>query len=128
MTLHSWLSCAVLALTVFGAAPSAHHPLSRTYRTDERATVDGVIVSIVLRSPHSYLEVRAQDAQKHVRVWSIECGDHRVVRKRLVEGSLRPGDRVIVTGEPSRDDGEFRVRLRRLVRPTDGWEWREADR
>ena len=87
-----------------------------------------VLVSIVYRRPHSYLEVRAPDGRDQMRLWAIECGDVRQVRERVADGALRPGDRVIVTGDPARDDGQWRVRLRRLVRPDDGWEWREADR
>ncbi len=122
------LNLTVLAAALSGTAALAHHSPVGVFRTDERATVDGVLVSIVYRRPHSYLEVRAPDGRDQMRLWAIECGDVRQVRERVADGALRPGDRVIVTGDPARDDGQWRVRLRRLVRPDDGWEWREADR
>ena len=106
----------------------AHHPPATTYRTDERATVDGVIVSIVIRSPHSFIEVQAPDRQQHMRLWAVECGDSRAIRALVEAGALKPGDRVVITGQPARDDGQRRVRLLSLVRPSDGWQWREATR
>lgn len=107
----------------------AHHSPVGIYRTGERAVIDGVLVSIVYRRPHSYLylEDRSPD-RRHMRVWAIESGESRWLRARVDEGALRPGDRIVVTGEPATDDGTLRVRLRRLVRPADGWGWEEGPR
>lgn len=106
----------------------AHHSPATAYRTGERATVEGTIVSIVIRSPHSYLEVEAPDRSRRMRVWAVEWGDSQTVRAHVTRGTLRPGDHVVVTGEPARDDGAWRVRLLSLVRPNDGWQWHEGVR
>jgi hypothetical protein len=37
--------------------------------------------------------------------------------------SLKPGDHVVVTGQPGRDPSEHRIRLQGIVRPSDGWKW-----
>jgi hypothetical protein len=122
----------VLAAAALGslgpATVVAHHSGASQYRTDEQTTIDGVLVSLVYRSPHSYLHVNAPDRGNHMRVWAVECGDSRQLRQQVADGSLRPGDHVIVTGDPSRDDGDWRLRLRTLVRPSDGWRWRETPR
>jgi len=128
MTVSRACTIAVLMLLAASRGLLAHHSPADTYRTGERATVEGVIVAVVLRSPHSFIEVQGPDRQRKMRVWAVECGDSRAVRALVAEGKLRPGDRVIVMGEPARDEGQWRVRLLSLVRQRDGWQWREASR
>lgn len=122
--LATWTTLIVLS----DASVLAHHSPVGIYRTDVQTTVDGVLVSIVYRRPHSYLyvEARSPGPSNEMRVWAVECDTDPRVRARVTEGILRPGDRIIVTGEPARDDGAWRVRLRRLVRPSDGWGWQEG--
>jgi len=128
------LGAAALVLVVQGAwldhPITAHHSPTGIYRTDERATIEGVLVSIIYRRPHSflYVEDRTRDRKRQMQVWAIESGEGSWLRTRVDEGSLRPGDRIVVTGEPARDDGARRLRLRRLVRPSDGWGWAEGGR
>jgi hypothetical protein len=52
--------------------------------------------------------------------WAVECGDAAV---RDLFASLKPGDRVVVTGAPPRAPGIQRVALQRLARPSDGSTW-----
>jgi hypothetical protein len=43
--------------------------------------------------------------------------------------TLKPGDRVIITGAPGRNASERRIHLKSIERPADGWAWRGgADR
>lgn len=117
-----------LVVAVLQASAAAHHSTVRQYRVDEQTTIEGVLVAVIYKSPHTYLHVQAQDRHRHVRVWAVECGDARHLRPRFEEGALKPGDRIVVTGEPARDEGTWRVRMRSLLRPTDGWRWREVVR
>lgn len=123
-----------IIVCVFGIAAlaatalRAHHSPVGIFLTEQYTVVEGELVAIVHRTPHSYLEVRGTDERQRLRVWAIECGDPRRMRQLVEEGGLHPGDRVIVTGNPSRDDGEWRMRLRTLVRPATGWRWQETSR
>ena len=123
---------AVVALAaaagVWGASLAAHHSVGGVYRDDERVTIEGELVTLVYRNPHSYLHVLAPDRQRHQRVWAIETASGLQLRQTLAAASLVPGDRVIVTGDPGRDDGMWRMRLRSIVRPRDGWRWTEIPR
>jgi hypothetical protein len=103
-----------------------HHPTARRYRADEQTTIDGVLVSLVYKAPHSFLHVQAPDRQNNMRVWAVECGNRDELRRRVQESALKPGDRVVVTGDTSWDEGAWRVRLRTLTRRQDGWRWRES--
>lgn len=121
------LACSLLVVIALQASTAAHHS-PRVYRLDEQTTIEGVIVAVIYKSPHTYLHVQAPDRERQLRVWAVECGDARQLRPRFEQGALRPGDRVVITGEPARDEGTWRVRLRTLLRPTDGWGWREMGR
>ena len=116
------------AAAVWGASLAAHHSVGGVYRDDERVTIEGELVTLVYRSPHSYLHVLAPDRQQHQRTWAIETASGPQLRQTLAAASLAPGDRVIVTGDPARDDGTWRIRLRTIVRPRDGWRFTEAPR
>ncbi len=120
---------ATLAAILAGQATMAgHHPTNRVYRVGEQTTIEGVIVSLVVKSPHSFLHVQAPDRYNKMRVWAIECGDSREFRQRVEERSLKIGDRVAVTGDPALDEGLWRLRMRTLVRRADGWQWNESGR
>ena len=118
---------AVLAAAVFGwVSAAAHHSPAETYRVGERVTIEGELVTLIFRNPHSYLHVRAPDRAAHPRVWAVESGRGMLLRHALEDATLKPGDRVIVTGDPGRDDGQWRMRLRTITRPRDGWRWSEG--
>ncbi len=123
------LLTAVLVSLLAGAATvEGHHPTGRLYRVDEQTTIEGVVVSLIVKSPHSFIHVEAPDRLNKTRVWAVECGDGRTFRRRVDERALKPGDRVVITGDAAIDEGLWRVRLRTLVRPADGWQWRENPR
>ena len=116
------------AAVAWGASLAAHHSVGGVYRDDQRVTIDGELVTLVYRNPHSYLHVLAPDRQQYQRVWAIETTSGLQLRQTLAAASLVPGDRVIVTGDPGREDGTWRIRLREIVRPRDGWRWTEIPR
>jgi len=51
-----------------------------------------------------------------------------VVTQGVTKETLKPGDRVIITGSPARDPAAYRVHLKKIQRPADGWEWVAARR
>ena len=116
------------SLTCGGASLAAHHAFSKTYRSDAAVTIDGVLMALVYRNPHSFLEITAPDDSGRPRRWAVEWGSSQLVRRTLTSGELQPGDRLIVTGDISRDQAAWRLRLRTIVRPSDGWRWSEAAR
>lgn len=112
-----------------GVSIAAHHSFAAAYREDEQITIEGVLVTLVYRNPHSYFELQAPDRTGRMRLWAVECGSREQMRRwSLTEDTLKPGDRVIITGDAGRDTAAWRLRLRTIVRPSDGWRWSEANR
>ena len=59
--------------------------------------------------------------------WAVEWGGAgQLGSQGITSGTLRPGDEVIVVGNPGRKDGDFRVRMRSLRRTSDGFGWGQA--
>jgi len=81
-------------------------------------------VQFLYRNPHSFVKVEAPDDQGKMQTWSIEWGGAgQLSREKVARDTLKPGDHVIVTGNPGRDPDEHRIRIHSIRRPSDGWEW-----
>ena len=102
----------------------AHHSFAATYFVDKTITIEGNLVQFLYRNPHSFVKVEAPDDQGKMQTWSIEWGGAgQLSREKVARDTLKPGDHVIVTGNPGRDPDEHRIRIHNIRRPSDGWEW-----
>lgn len=116
-----WMSLSATGLCV---TASAHHSVAATYITREQLTIDGVIVQLEFRNPHSFIQVIVKDEKGAEQRWAVECGGVAVLaRNNLTTRTLRPGDRVLITGLPGRNPADHRLLLMSIVRPADGWKW-----
>ncbi len=57
------------------------------------------------------------------RVSGEWANPNRLRQAGIDKDTLKPGDRLIVTGSPSRHPTEYKIHLKRLERPADGWKW-----
>ena len=56
--------------------------------------------------------------------WAIEWqGAGQLGAGGVTADALRPGDPVVVTGNPGRDPAEHRIRMVTIERTTDGFGW-----
>ena len=62
------------ALFLLVATLSAHHSFSAVYQTKEEIKLEGKLVQISIRNPHSYISVEAPDKEGKVQRWSLEWG------------------------------------------------------
>lgn len=114
----------VTAALVSGGRAYGHHSFAATYFVDQEITIDGTLTQFLYRNPHSFVKVDAKDDKGEITTWSIEWGGvAQLTQQHVTRDTLKPGDRVIVTGNPGRDPSEHRIRLRKIVRPSDGWNW-----
>src|SRR6267142_5118352 len=65
----------VLAATIlFAIRADAHHSFGATYLEDKTITLDGALVQMLFRNPHSYVQVDIKDASGLVVRWNVEWG------------------------------------------------------
>jgi Family of unknown function (DUF6152) len=115
----------VLAVAfLFGATAYAHHSFSAVYNVKDSIKLEGNLVQFVLRNPHSFVFIEAPDQEGKTQRWSLEWGGAaQLAGQGVQQKTLNVGDHVIVTGQPSRAPGEYRVLLKTLKRPSDGYTW-----
>ena len=110
-----------------GAKAYAHHSFAATYLEDQTVTIEGELVQFLFRNPHSFVHVEDPKLKNKdgtpVR-WSIEWGAAGQLASQGVRtGTLKVGDKVVVTGSPGRNPEDYRLRMRTITRPSDGWTW-----
>jgi hypothetical protein len=120
---HAFQLALLLSLSaVFGT--SAHHSFAPYYFEDESVTIEGVLVSVELKAPHSFIYLVARDKSGVEQRFSGEWASPvRLERNGITKDTLNVGDRLIVTGSPGRVDTEHKIHVKRLERPADGLRW-----
>lgn len=112
------------AALLIGTQAYAHHSLSATYYADKEVTLDGKIVELLLRNPHSFLQVEAPDEKGEMQRWSLEWrSSGQLGTQGIKRDTLKIGDPVVVTINPSRTVGDHRGALKTLHRKTDNFGW-----
>jgi hypothetical protein len=123
-TLVASLACAVTALA--SVSLTAHHSFTATYDDRSLVTIEGEVVSVVLRNPHSFVQVAVKRSGKPETRYAIEWHASGVLGEQGVTGeTFRSGDHVVISGRPSRNASEPRLRMTMLRRPSDGFLWRQ---
>ena len=102
----------------------AHHSFAATYFEDQTITIKGKLVQFLYRNPHSFVHVEAPDDKGVVQTWAVEWGaGGQLGRQGVTRETLKPGDHVIVVGNPGRNPEDHRLRMVNITRPADGWKW-----
>jgi hypothetical protein len=109
---------AVLGICAAQTTALAHHSWPAFYDLCTRVTVDGAIDTIEWKDPHPWITVKADDAT----VYRLELtGTRGLERMGIRPDTLKPGDRITVTGSPMRDPVQIRARFPDM-KTTPGWE------
>ena len=109
---------------LFGVAAYAHHSLGATYEADKEVTLDGKIFQLLLRNPHSFLQIDAKDKNGEMQRWSLEWrGSGQLGQAGIKRDTLKSGDEVVITMNPSRTKDDHRGALKTLHRKSDGFGW-----
>ena len=117
-------AAALVGATVTQARLSAHHSQVAVYQTTAEQKIEGQLVQVMIRSPHSWVHVEAKDPQGQVQRYAIEWGGAAQLRNQGVDGkTLKVGDTVKVTGRPGRNAADHRLLMMFIERPSDGWSW-----
>jgi hypothetical protein len=118
-----WLAAGVLLVAGAGRV-AAHHSFGATYDSSQRIEIDGVVKEFVWRNPHSFLRVDVTDKEGATKTWALEWGSiTQLTEAKLTRTTLRPGDRLVISGEPARDQSSPRLLILSMRRPADGWSW-----
>lgn len=113
------LSTAIMLSLGIGVLASgaaiAHHSFPATYNMDDTETIDGVMVQFLFRNPHSFVHVMVTDEETgENQRYAVEWGGASALAGSVDRSSLKPGDRVRVSGQPGRNPEDHRLRMQSL--------------
>jgi hypothetical protein len=109
---------------LIGGQVHAHHSFASTYVEDEAVTIEGDLVQLLFRNPHSFMQVTVMEADGSVARYAIEwSGVAQLGEDGVTRETLKLGDHLIISGNPGQNSADRRVRLVSLQRPSDGFGW-----
>jgi hypothetical protein len=102
----------------------AHHSYGEFDR-DHPITIEGVVQQVILGNPHAILQVRTDKNLVYTAEWA---NAPQLARTGVRTGTLRAGDRIVLTGSPLKDPSFHTISLvTEIRRPADGWRWLRTD-
>ncbi|MEP6960444.1 MAG: DUF6152 family protein [Acidobacteriota bacterium] len=125
------ITACLAGVVVLGLAQTpmwGHHSFSGTYmESAPPEEIHGTLKSFQIRNPHSFVQVedeKVKDKDGNPVRWIIEWGAAgQLAQQGVNSGSLKLGDKVVVTGSPGRNPEDHRLRMRSITRPSDSWKW-----
>jgi len=118
------LAVVVIVSCVLATSATAHHSFAATYLEKESVTIEGQLVQLQFRNPHSYAQMIVRQPDGHDVRYAVEWrGAGELGAQGVTQRTLQVGDYLVITGNPSRNMTDHRMRATRLVRPRDGFNW-----
>ena len=120
----SLIAIVAVVMLALSTQARAHHSFAATYIEDQSVTIEGQLVQFLLRNPHSFVHVMVKEPDGAMTRYVVEWGSPAQLGGQGVSrDTLRPGDYVVISGNPGRNAADHRVRLLQFRRPKDGWTW-----
>ncbi len=114
----------VAAATLSVAPIYAHHSFGAAYLEDQTVTIEGQLVQLLFRNPHSFVHVMVREKDGTLVRYAVEwSGAHQLGDQGVSRQTLKIGDRLIISGYPGRNRNDHLLRMQSLQRPKDGLLW-----
>jgi hypothetical protein len=117
----------VFGLALTPAAIHAHHSIAGVYDTTRQVTIDGTVSEFHFVNPHPYVIVEVKGAEGTPQPWKLEMDNlSELVEVGMTNQTFKRGDRVTVTGSPIRPPQSQALYIRKLDRPSDGFQYEQV--
>jgi len=114
----------VVGVLLAGVSAYAHHSQAAQYDTSKTVKIEGTLVQFQFRNPHTFIQVEAPDETGEKVRWSIEWGGvGQLNGQGVTRTTLKYGDPVIITANPSRTPNDHKLHMLTLLRTSDGFGW-----
>ena len=115
-----------LGIGIFAMAAYAHHSIAGVYETNRQVTIEGIVTQFHFVNPHPFLTVDVKDGNGSPQQWRLEMDNLSELSEiGVTSGTLKPGDRVVVSGSPGRRESQS-LYIRKLDRPVDGFRYEQV--
>jgi hypothetical protein len=113
------------ALGVPSFAAHAHHSISGVYDSSRQQRLEAVVAEFKFVNPHPFVIVTVE-AAGGAQSWRLEMDNRfELADVGMTETTLKPGDRVVVTGSLGRTD-QHSLYIKQLDRPADGFRYEQV--
>jgi hypothetical protein len=113
----------VVMMILGGVVTQGHHSIAAAYDRNKPVKLDAIVVEFAMVQPHPFLVVEVKSGGGSMR-WRGELDNrHELVAIGMTADTLKPGDRVILSGNTGRTQPQS-LYVYRLDRPADGF-WYE---
>lgn len=104
-----------MGLLALGSSVYAHHGTGVAYQEDKSVTLKGTVTEWIWSNPHCGILFDVTDEQGNVEHWAAELGNpHQLSQAGFSKDVLKPGDKVTITGHPSRS-GAPRIQFHHVL-------------
>lgn len=118
------LLAGILGAGILVASAQAHHSFTATYDESKEVRIEGQLVAFHFRNPHASVDLLVAGESGGTTRWTVEWGGAgQLASQGVTRDSLKAGDHVVITGNPTRDPNLNRLRMQSLLRPSDGYGW-----
>jgi hypothetical protein len=118
------LQC-IFGLAMAAASMHAHHSLSGSYDMGQDIQIEGIVVQFQFVNPHPFLTISVEPRKGEKQQWRLELDNRsELVGIGMTSSTLKPGDRVVVKGNPGLSQQQT-LYVRRLDRPADGLKYEQ---
>jgi hypothetical protein len=118
------LALGTAAAAIASRTAASHHSIAAVYDGSRQQRLEGVVAEFQFVNPHPFVIV-AVDANGAQEQWRLEMDNRFELQGIGMTGeTLRPGDRVVVTGSLGRTEPRT-LYIRRLDRPADGFRYEQ---
>ena len=113
-----------LIIAAFTVTAFAHHSVAALYDVSKSIKIEGKLISFSFRSPHSVVIVEAPDEKGKLQRWDVAWNAAReLANTGINRQTFKPGDVVIITGNPGRKPEDHIIKMVSFLRPSDGLKW-----
>jgi hypothetical protein len=120
-----------IGIGLCGVAAQAHHSIAAVYDDSRRMTIQGVVTQFQFVNPHPFVVMEVKEDNTGgaggggAQQWTLEMDNLReLVDIGVDDKTIRPGDRIVVTGSPARGQRQS-LYIRKLERPADGFTYEQ---
>ena len=114
----------MLVAALSSAPARAHHSIGAVYDSTKRHRLEAVVAEFQFINPHPFVVVTVA-GEGAEETWRLEMDNRfELARIGVTESTLKPGDRVVVSGSLGRKEPRI-LYIRQLDRPADGFRYEQ---
>ena len=120
-----WILSVAIGIAIPAMTIHAHHSIAGVYDTNRQMTIEATITQFQFINPHPFVLVEVKN-DAGTQPWRLEMDNRGELIQIGMNGeTLKPGDRITVTGSPGRNQPQT-LYIRRLDRPADGLRYEQV--